>query len=293
MPVAKGVLEGYSGAMAAILTFLFIIALSLLILRIGTIALIMTGLSEEVASFQALSAYTGTGFTTQETEKVVNHPVRRRILRDLMILGNFGFVSATASAILSVATLQDQEAGQRALFILLGGMTLLVGLAMNPRSKRLISGIISRSLAWLTDLDLKDYADLLQIEGGYSVAEILVEPNEWISGKSLLELRLSDEGIWVLGIRRASGKYLGVPRPSTKMHPGDTLVVYGRRSRLEELSERPAGEAGQKAHVDAVDRLHVRFRQKAPAHEVQAHERDLRGRPNDPLDDEDDDEDAG
>ncbi len=61
----------------ALLTVLF---LSLLITRLATTALTLTGLSCEMARFQARSAFTGTGFTTSESEAIVNHPVRRRIL---------------------------------------------------------------------------------------------------------------------------------------------------------------------------------------------------------------------
>jgi hypothetical protein len=61
-----------------IIALLTVLVLSLLITRVATVALTMTGLSQEAARFQARSAFTGTGFTTKEAEDVVNHPVRRR-----------------------------------------------------------------------------------------------------------------------------------------------------------------------------------------------------------------------
>jgi len=60
-----------------IVAFLIVLALSLVLTRVATVALAMTGLSHEVAKFQARSAFTGTGFTTREAENVVDHPVRR------------------------------------------------------------------------------------------------------------------------------------------------------------------------------------------------------------------------
>ncbi|NJK33035.1 MAG: potassium transporter TrkA, partial [Deltaproteobacteria bacterium] len=80
--------------MYAIISLLVVVTLSLIITRIATIALMHTGLSRPVSQFQARSAFTGAGFTTQETEHVVNHPVRRRIIRTLMLLGNAGLVTA-------------------------------------------------------------------------------------------------------------------------------------------------------------------------------------------------------
>ena len=91
--------------MAAIISLLVVVALSLLITRIATVALTLTGLSQEVARFQARSAFSGVGFTTKESEQVVHHPVRRRIVLLLILLGNAGVVSVLASLILSFSDL--------------------------------------------------------------------------------------------------------------------------------------------------------------------------------------------
>ena len=84
--------------MAPIISLLIILTLSILITRIATVALVVTGLSREAARFQARSAYTGVGFTTDESEKVVNHPVRRKILLVLMLLGNAGIITTISLA---------------------------------------------------------------------------------------------------------------------------------------------------------------------------------------------------
>ena len=87
--------------MIAIVSLLFTLTLSILITRVAAIALMMTGLSREVAAFQARSAFTGVGLTTSETETVVNHPVRRRIIMSLMLFGNLGIAAVVATSILS------------------------------------------------------------------------------------------------------------------------------------------------------------------------------------------------
>ena len=78
-----------------------IVSLSALITRIAAIALAHTGLSTEVARFQARSAYTGTGITTSETEKIMNFPVRRKIIYSLMLIGNAGIVTTMSTLILT------------------------------------------------------------------------------------------------------------------------------------------------------------------------------------------------
>lgn len=72
--------------LVGVVAFLTILGLSLVITGVTTVALTMTGLSEEAARFQARSAFTGTGFTRNEAESVVNHPVRRRAIMLLMIV---------------------------------------------------------------------------------------------------------------------------------------------------------------------------------------------------------------
>ncbi|MCK4262353.1 hypothetical protein KAX00_04525, partial [bacterium] len=71
-----------------LLPALLAIFLLFLIVRAAAIALMMTGMDEKRARFQALSAFSGTGFTTKEAESIVNHPIRRKIVTWLMILGN-------------------------------------------------------------------------------------------------------------------------------------------------------------------------------------------------------------
>lgn len=54
--------------MVALVSLLTIIVLSITVVRIGATALELTGLSRDVAEFQAQSAFSGAGFTTQESE---------------------------------------------------------------------------------------------------------------------------------------------------------------------------------------------------------------------------------
>ena len=87
--------------MVALITVLVVVLISLIVARVGTVALIQTGVPREAARFQARSALSAAGFTTSESEKVVNHPVRRRIILNLMLLGSAGLVAAVGSLVIS------------------------------------------------------------------------------------------------------------------------------------------------------------------------------------------------
>lgn len=238
--------------MIAIITLLLIVALSMLVTRIATTALILTGLSRQSARFQARSALTGAGFTTGESEHVVNHPVRRRIVMMLMLVGSAGIVSAIAS--LSVSFVGEINKGEVALRlgILLGGVVGLLLLAKNERVDIWLQRVIGRLLRRHSDLEIRDYAALLHVHGEYSVSELEIQEADWIAGRTLAELALSDEGVLVLGVQRGAQAYLGAPRGDTRIQAGDVLIVYGPGHRIEDLDRRPKGPEGDEARRAAV-----------------------------------------
>ncbi|MBS3735445.1 MAG: TrkA C-terminal domain-containing protein [Phycisphaerae bacterium] len=239
--------------MIGVIAVLVVLGLSLVITRLATVALTLTGMSRESARFQARSAFTGTGFTTSEAEQVVRHPVRRRIVMMLMILRSAGLVTIIVSLILSFV---GPAAGTQKLFRLAwigGGVLVLWLLARSRAVDRVVSRLIERALRRWTDLDVRDYASLLRLSGPYTVMELHVDEDDWLAEKPLHECDVQGEGVLVLGILRADGTYLGAPRGQTQVHAGDTLIVYGRGELLAELDERRAGGAGDRAHAAAVD----------------------------------------
>ena len=242
--------------MIAIFSLFVVLTLSLLVTRIATVALSHTGLSRESARFQARSAFTGAGFTTTESEKVVGHPVRRRIILLLMLLGNAGIVSAVSSLIL---TFVGQEGTGQLVFkvvLLSAGLAVLWGLASSQWVDAKLQKLINLALARFTRLDTTDYASLLHLGGEYGVSELYVGRHEWMAERSLGDLNLGEEGVLVLGIERRDGTFFGVPPDDLVVHSGDNLTVYGRARNLAELSRRPR-EKGESRHRRAVQKQQV------------------------------------
>lgn len=249
--------------MYGVILLLVVAMLSLLLTRIATIALTATGMSQPSARFQARSALTGVGFTTTESESVVTHPARRRIIMALMLLGSVGLATSIAGILAGVVGKANPGDRLTRTAVLLAGLGVIYWISMSKRVDRRLSSVIGRGLARFTDLDVRDYAALLHVSGEYEVKEMLAVQGAWMTGKSLGELRLRDEGILVLGIVRADGSYLGVPTKETRIDPGDALILYGRDGGFAELTTRRAGPDGDEAHAQAV----------AAQHEVAAHER--------------------
>jgi len=133
--------------MIAIVSLLIVLTMSILITRVATVALIHTGISRQSAKFQARSAFTGVGFTTNESEKVVNHPLRRKILLVLMLLGNASIVTAVTSLILTFVDLKgSQQSVALKMGILIAGIIALWVTASSKWLDRHLLKFISRIL---------------------------------------------------------------------------------------------------------------------------------------------------
>jgi len=124
-------------------------------------------------------------------------------------------------------------------------------------TQKWVDQTIERVIAWAltrwTSLDVRDYVSLLHLADGYVVYEIKVNTDDWIADKHLSESKLTAEGVLVLGIHRANGKYTGSPNGRTLVHVGDVLSVYGPKQRLEELDIRKQGREGDRAHEIAME----------------------------------------
>lgn len=238
--------------MIGVVSLLIVLVLSILITRIAAVALTHTGLSQQSAKFQARSAITGVGFTTAESEKVVRHPVRRKILQALMLIGNAGIITAVSSLIVSFVDTGSGSSMRLRIFVLITGVVGLWLLAKSSFLESKLSGLISKVLRRSSSLEVYDYASMLHLAGEYRISEIGVSEGSWLCGKTLRESGLREEGVVILGITRKDGTFLGTPQPNTKILEDDLLIVYGRARSLKELEGRREDAWGNAEHDESM-----------------------------------------
>ncbi|MDD5154990.1 MAG: TrkA C-terminal domain-containing protein [Candidatus Omnitrophica bacterium] len=214
--------------MVALFSLLVIIMLSIIVVRIGSIALELTGLSPEIASFQSQSAFSGVGFTTQESETIVSHPLRRRIIRILILFGSAGVTTSMATLVLTFVGEQGKD-------LLIRGAILLVGVLiifLFARSRHIyviMRRIISKALQKWTTLRIFDYEQILGFSEGYSIARITVRSDSWLVDKKLSEVRLDKYGVLILGIYRKIHRketFIGAPTGNMEIKARDVLICY-------------------------------------------------------------------
>ena len=226
--------------MSSIIALFVIATVSLIAVRVGATALMMTGLSWDTASFQSYSAFFGVGFTTREAEMVVNHPVRRRIIRDLILAGNVGLTSGLATLVVTLM----QTGGTSRMLMVVGALAVCVGLLLTLSRvgwlQRLLDRIIQHTLERAGMVRALDYELLLRIQHGYVVSEIEVLPDTVLAGRTLRESRAWDRGVIILAIKRNEEMVPGLPGPADMILAGDVLTAYGKEKSLLSLVD-PTG----------------------------------------------------
>ena len=86
---------------------------------------------------------------------------------------------------------------------------------------------------------------VLRLPDDWVVAEIEVEPGDWMCDIPLRELDLPEEGIVVLGIDRHEGPWVGAPSGHTSFHDGDVAVLYGTKGAIDRLDHRQRTVGGE------------------------------------------------
>jgi hypothetical protein len=223
-----------------LILILLVVGITVLVVKAGSVALRLTGMDESRANFQAISAVTGTGFTTRESELVAADPTRRKIVSFLMVFGNVVIVmliSLLVGSFAAVARTVEKwylEYGISAAVLIVGGLLLYLVL----RSR----GLTQRWNVWVNEkltrrLKLRErpVAEVLALAEGHGVAEIRVEAASPCAGKALAQVGLRGAGLLVLAIRRGE-EVLPSPSAAEHIRPGDHLICYGELSQMHDFA---------------------------------------------------------
>ena len=213
-----------------LLPTLLVIIISFLVIRAGTIALMMTGMDRKKASFQALSAFTRAGFTTREAEAVVNNPQRRRIITWLIILGNAGLVAVIVSATSSIVTSQGYQV-PITIFVIIIGTYIIYKLISRAGFTRRWEGFIEQRLIKSHAFEEVATEDLLHFIEGYGLVRTIITENSPFVGSTVSDVRFLDRDMVILGIERGKD-WIPHPKAKVTIEKDDKVIVYGHTNVL-------------------------------------------------------------
>lgn len=209
--------------MTSVFALIILVVAAYLVIIAGGIAFETTGMDREMARFQALSAFTGVGFTTLAAEQVVEHRTRRNIAMVLIIAGWAGGASVIATLIRSFyvdSTLKS--VGNYLIGILFAALLVLI---LQRFSDELVSWM-RRILARRIGGHLVPHEDLLRVDGGLGLSRIEVPEASRVLGRTLSDLDLRKENLSVVLIERQHITI--IPKADSVMQPRDHVVVFGR-----------------------------------------------------------------
>jgi len=212
-----------------------IIAISVFVVKIASVALKMTGLDEKKAYFQALSAFTGTGFTTKDSELMIQNDVRRKIIIFLMILGNAGLVTVITTLIISF---ERSRSNILPLLVNVGIVLLLIFILFKLLTHRgvtkFLNDKIESRLEKRPPFAKRPVEEILRIAKDYGIAEVTVKNSCLDLGKTLSESSFREKDILVLAIERKD-QVIPAPKATDRILLDDTVICYGRLSNIVDI----------------------------------------------------------
>ncbi|OPF50564.1 potassium transporter TrkA [Clostridium baratii] len=210
--------------MGLILTFLMFGTIFLVVVNICSILLRLTGMPIKKARFQVVSLLTSTGFTTRESEMIVQHPVRRKIASWLMVVS---YVSTATFISFFVTMISDTVTGIGFFVVIAALITTNLILRRTKTIENLelkLENVVLKSKIW-EKLNSENLT-LITNTRGYGIYQIYLPKDSKIIGKSILESGLKDLEIEVLNIDKGD-KFIKFASPDYVFEVFDRVTVYG------------------------------------------------------------------
>lgn len=209
--------------MASVLALIILIVLAYFVVVAGGIAFETTGMDREMARFQALSAFTGVGFTTTAAEQVVEHKARRRIASILIVMGWAGAASVLATLIRSLYV-DSAIKGLGNVALGLAFATLVI-MAVRSFSDEIVSAVRRVVMKRVGGI-LVPQEDLLRVDGGLGLSRIEIPENSRVLGVALKDLDLRRDQLSLVLVERHH--HALVPDAHTILEAKDHVVLFGR-----------------------------------------------------------------
>ena len=226
-----------------LILFIITIIVSFVVVRIGAIAFQLTGLEWSLAKFQALSCFSGTGFTTKESELITSNKQRRKIASVLIILGNAGLV-------IMIATLAGSLVPQKTILSKLSesflpvdippdlvkwvNLAIIIAVVYGIYKVFTYEKFVRKMTTFLRKKIIKkeifqkvSFEELLLATGGYGVSQIAVNAGSPVLDKTLARSGLREQDIMVLAAVRES-ETIPNPPANMKILLGDKLICFGK-----------------------------------------------------------------
>ena len=210
-----------------IYAFIIVTFVMLIVIEIFTVLFRMTGISEKRARFQVISMLTAVGFTTSESETMLNNSLRRRISQMIIL---FGYSSTVTLISLFVNIYTHKITLEDVYTVVLYCLALLLLVRI-----RFIKIAFDKSIESIADRYLnRRGSNKLHTLSHYNdnmLVELTILNSVPILDTPLLDLNLKQFNIQILNIER-KGFNIVNPNGLDILTIGDKILVFGNEKEI-------------------------------------------------------------
>ncbi|EMA6342062.1 TrkA C-terminal domain-containing protein [Bacillus cytotoxicus] len=189
----------------------------------------LTGVKKTISRFQVLSMMTGTGFTTEESELILGHPVRRKLSMFLIVFGIFSF----AVIITSLSTILTKYVVTVQTFYIAGIILILYVLLQIPVIQRHLKKKLQHETKQSIEIkDLPIHQVFLR-EPTDHLMKWEIDEHSIYRNQTITSIFHPQEDIHVLFVKRGD-RNIRSCLGELILQEGDELLLYGEKHILEE-----------------------------------------------------------
>lgn len=253
----------------AISLVLAVVTVYLFMIEIFSVAFKLTGLVTSKIKFQVASLFTGTGYTTAESELIAKDEKRRKIALACIYTGHIfsvAFMGTIINVIISLTLIKIDGIGSQpnfgewyfiilyitsALFLL---MLVLQIPPVNRRFQRLLENIAIKTSSHNKKTNI---ITVLDLHGKRAIVELILNiVPDYAFEKSLSEMGLTKKySINVLSIKR-DNHFIEVTK-DTMFQSGDILVIYGLINDIKEAFVNCVSKTNKKVELDKTNEINL------------------------------------
>ncbi len=227
-----------SSSLLGIIIFIF---LYLIIAEVFTVLFRLMGMPTRKARFQVISLMTNSGYTTDESEIIVNSKKRRKLAMATMLFGYTFTVTAVSTLVNLISTLFAAQSHNFLLTLTYITSALLIIFVVH-KLKFIRRGfdnlIIKLGNKYIFD-STQNQIDILDVVKSSVVAEVRVSSHlpPSLEGKTVLEAGIrKDYGIQVLAIIK-QGTSISSVSPGDYIEKTDKVILFGELTEICRLFE--------------------------------------------------------
>ncbi|QQZ10917.1 TrkA C-terminal domain-containing protein [Heyndrickxia vini] len=209
--------------------FIFIyLTIVMVVIEINVVLFTLTGLDSNISRFQVISMLTGTGFTTSESELIIEHPLRRKLGAFLILFGAFSLavIISVVSSILS-DDFRTKEISYAAVVLIVFFYILKVPALQKILSKHLKKNI--KHMYQINELPIKDV--LLKNEED-AFLEVKLNKSSPYLAQTCAEV-MNDSDDYMLIVIKRGEVLIRKDCMKEKLRAGDHLYLFGNKKAIQ------------------------------------------------------------